>query len=77
MKHDKTAVVEHFTVWASVDTILLFDTLKHKDLLFIMDITNAQNIAIFYKILYLIKNFQYQTKNEILDLFGHGPFDSF
>ena len=39
-EHDTTAVVDPGTVGASVDTILVFDTLKHTDLQFIMETSN-------------------------------------
>ena len=36
-----TTVIESWTVGASVDTTLVFDTLKLKDLQFIMDASNV------------------------------------
>ena len=66
-------LAEPWTVGASVVTILLFDTLKHKDLEFTMD-TTGLNTALL-KIWNSNKDIQNQTINNEVNFLGCGPHD--
>ena len=73
MEQDTTTVVEPRIVGARLDTILVFDTLKHMDLQFIMNTTGSDTIL--PNILNSINDFQNLMKYKTVDFFRCGPFD--
>ena len=70
-QHDRTTVVEPWTVGASADAVLVSDTLKHKDL-FIIGISNGLD-SILHRILFWIKIFQNLTRNKKVIFLGVAP----
>lgn len=73
MEQDTTTVVEPRIVGARLDTILVFEALKHMDLQFIMNTTGSDTIL--PNILNSINDFQNLMKYKTVVPFRCGPFD--